>query len=329
MRETGGISVSFFRDCRDGKGYMKIIKQGRELKGTIRVPGDKSISHRSIMFGAIAEGDTVVHNFLKSADCLATIDCFRRMGIVIEEDADGSLTVRGKGLYGLEDPHCGMPGSIGSADGGSDNENAAISGGAPKKGPLDAMNSGTTVRLMSGILAGQNFTSVITGDDSLKKRPMRRIMTPLTEMGIRITSAGGDGKLPLTIEGGHPKGIHYSSPVASAQVKSCVLLAGLYADEPTYYTEPALSRNHTELMLRAFGADLVLPGEDGKIRAACEGTGGALDPVGNGTDPASLGRGADAFSEEINAGFTTILRPGRPFEHFPISPFMKKRTISQ
>lgn len=227
---------------------MKRITAASGLHGSICVPGDKSISHRSVMLGAIAEGNTYVRGFLKSADCLATIDCFRRMGIDIEElpadpkifqgaeAGETMLVIRGKGLRGLRPVRrAGMP----------DGEVF-----------LDAMNSGTTTRLISGILAGQDFTSHITGDDSLKKRPMNRIIRPLGEMGIKATSEHGDGRLPLTIHGGKPHATVYESPVASAQVKSCVLLAGLYCDEPVTLIEPSLSRNHTELMLESFGAKL-------------------------------------------------------------------------
>lgn len=218
---------------------MKISKVS-SLRGELRIPGDKSISHRSVMLGAIAEGDTAVSGFLKSADCLATIDCFRKLGISIEEITDGSLymngacgngpliVIHGKGLRGLK---------------------------APKES-LNAMNSGTTVRLLSGILAGQNFTSRIEGDRSLSKRPMKRIIRPLEVMGCNIASEDKNNCLPLIIRGGSLKGIRYKSPVASAQVKSCILLAGLYADAPTFFTEPSLSRNHTELMLSTFGGNL-------------------------------------------------------------------------
>jgi len=213
------------------------IEPARSLRGSVTVPGDKSISHRAIMLGAISEGDTRIEGFLRSADCMATIDCMRRLGVRIDvidrndyspEDTGSVVIVRGNGLRGLREP----------------------------RHTLDAMNSGTTVRLLSGILAGQPFTTQITGDRSLKKRPMKRIMQPLSEMGCRISSQTGTDTLPLTITGGELHGIQYRSAVASAQVKSCVLLAGLYAQEPTYFIEPALSRNHTELMLSAFGANL-------------------------------------------------------------------------
>lgn len=204
-----------------------IIKPAAALKGELSVPGDKSISHRSIMFGALADGLTEADNFLTGADCLSTIACFRQMGIQIEQRGT-QVKVRGRGLHGLEAP----------------------------RGILDAGNSGTTVRLMSGILAGQSFSSVITGDASIQKRPMKRIITPLTMMHASITSLNDNGCAPLRIAKAPLTGIHYQSPVASAQVKSCVLLAGLYAEGPTSVTEPVLSRNHSELMLRYFGAQV-------------------------------------------------------------------------
>ena len=179
------------------------------------------------MFGAISEGITEVTHFLKSADCLSTISCFRKMGITIEEEAQ-TLLIHGKGLHGLS---------------------------APSE-VLDTGNSGTTTRLISGILAGQSFESHLIGDASICKRPMGRIMKPLQAMGADIASDRGNDCAPLTIKGHPLKAIHYDSPVASAQVKSCVLLAGLYADGPVSVTEPALSRNHTELMLSSFGASV-------------------------------------------------------------------------
>lgn len=204
---------------------VRCIRPSAGLKGEISIPGDKSISHRSVMLGAIARGTTEITHFLKGADCLSTIGCFRRMGIEIEEKPDVIL-VHGKGLRGLVAP--------------SDT--------------LDVGNSGTTTRLLSGILAGQNFLSVLSGDASLNSRPMARIMTPLNRMGAHITSLHHNDCAPLKIEPGILRGIHYQSPVASAQVKSAVLLAGLYADSETSVTEPSLSRNHTELMLQNFGA---------------------------------------------------------------------------
>ena len=210
---------------------MKTITRSTGLRGRLTVPGDKSISHRAVMFGSLAEGSTRIRGFLKGADCLSTIDCFRKMGIDIEETEE-EIIVHGKGLHGLS---------------------------APTE-TLNVGNSGTTTRLISGILAGQNFSSTLSGDASLNSRPMRRIMTPLRMMQADIESIQGDDCAPLTIKGHPLKAIHYDSPVASAQVKSCVLLAGLYADGITSVTEPALSRDHTERMLRSFGADLVSDG---------------------------------------------------------------------
>ena len=195
------------------------------IKGRLRVPGDKSISHRAVMFGSIAKGTTNIEGFLTGADCISTISIFKKMGIDIELD-NNSVKVHGMGLYGLRCPH-----EI-----------------------LDCGNSGTTTRLVSGILSAQNFTSVLTGDKSIQKRPMNRIITPLSMMGANIKS--NDGFAPLTITGSSLHGINYNSPVASAQVKSAILLAGLYASSPTTVVEPAKSRDHTELMLKKFGANL-------------------------------------------------------------------------
>lgn len=197
------------------------------LRGEVNIPGDKSISHRCIMFGSIASGTTEISNFLQGADCLATINCFRRMGIEIENEEE-KIIVHGKGLHGLTAP-------------------TEI---------LDVGNSGTTTRLISGILVGQPFESKLSGDNSLNSRPMKRIMEPLTKMGGHISSILRNGCAPLYIAPGKLHGIHYDSPVASAQVKSSILLAGLYADGETSVTEPSLSRNHTELMLKEFGADI-------------------------------------------------------------------------
>lgn len=214
---------------------MKLTRT-KGLHGTISIPGDKSISHRSVMFGSIACGTTTIKNFLMGADCLATIDCFRAMGISIDVSED-TVTVHGKGLHGLQKP----------------------------AKTLDVGNSGTTTRLISGILSGQDFDVVLSGDASLNSRPMKRIMTPLNAMGADITSINGDGCAPLSIKGSQIKAFHYDSPVASAQVKSAVLLAGLYADGKTSVTEPAVSRNHTELMLRSFGADVRCEGKTATI----------------------------------------------------------------
>ena len=218
-----------------------IFTRTNALKGEITVPGDKSISHRSIMFGALAEGTTRVTNFLRGADCLSTIDCFRKLGIDIE-DLDSEILIHGKGLHGLTAP----------------------------SSMLDVGNSGTTTRLISGILAGQRFTTELNGDESIQSRPMKRIMEPLSQMGARITSVHDNGCAPLFIQGSPLHGIHYTSKVASAQVKSSILLAGLYAEGETRVTEPYISRNHSEIMLRSFGADIRTEGTTAVIQPAKE-----------------------------------------------------------
>ena len=198
-----------------------------KLNGTIRVPSDKSISHRSVMFSAIANGTCHVQGLLEGEDVLATIAAFRAMGVEIEGPKNGELTVHGVGKYGLQ---------------------------APKE-ELDMGNSGTAMRLLSGLLATQAFESTLIGDASLSKRPMRRITDPLTLMGA-ICETDGDGSPPIRISPAQKlQGIHYDLPMASAQVKSAVLLAGLYADGETSVTEPAPTRNHTEMMLQAYGYD--------------------------------------------------------------------------
>ena len=220
-----------------------IIQKKGPLKGSMTVPGDKSISHRAIMLGALSEGITEIENFLMGDDCLSTISCFRQLGIPIDIiSGTHRVAIHGKGLDGLNAPN----------------------------GALDVGNSGTTIRLLSGILCGQKFPSIITGDSSIRKRPMGRILTPLEQMGADIKSSNNDLKAPLKINSSDKasllcmdtnhllRGIHYQSPVASAQVKSCVLLAGLYADKETKVTEPSLSRNHTELMLSEFGASVTV-----------------------------------------------------------------------
>ena len=212
------------------------FKRSAPLRGEITVPGDKSISHRAVMFGALAKGTTYITNFLKGADCLSTISCFEKMGIEIEQ-LPSEILIHGKGLHGLNAPET----------------------------ILDAGNSGTTTRLLSGILAGQAFCTTLTGDASIQKRPMTRIITPLSQMGGKIESLSDNGCAPLKITGHPLKPIHYLSPVSSAQVKSCVLLAGMYADGITKVTEPYLSRNHSELMLRSFGADVISEGTTAAI----------------------------------------------------------------
>lgn len=204
------------------------IQPGGFLRGRLRVPGDKSISHRAIMLGSLAEGVTTITGFLEGEDCLATLKAFRAMGVRIDGPEQGRVIVQGVGLHGLSAP----------------------------EGRLDMGNSGTSMRLMSGILAGQIFDTVLTGDASLNRRPMRRVTEPLALMGAHI-EATKTGSAPLRIHGGQRlTGIDYPLPVASAQVKSCLLLAGLYAEGMTRVTEPAPTRDHTERMLEGFGYPL-------------------------------------------------------------------------
>jgi len=198
------------------------------LRGEVTVPGDKSISHRSIMIGSLARGTTRVHGFLHGEDNHATLNAFRAMGVEIDEEPGGVLSIHGRGLHGLQEP-----GDV-----------------------LDCGNSGTTMRLMTGLLAGQSFFSVLSGDQYLRRRPMKRVVAPLAEMGATIAGRGGGDLAPLAISGTSLRGIDYRSPIASAQVKSALLLAGLYAQGPTCVYEPHLSRDHSERMLRYFGAEL-------------------------------------------------------------------------
>ena len=206
----------------------------KSLRGEVSVPGDKSISHRSIMFGSLAEGTTRVSGFLMGEDNLSTWKAFESMGVTISQTGIDELEIKGVGLNGLQEP-----GDV-----------------------LDCGNSGTTMRLMSGLLAGQNFFSVLTGDKYLRKRPMKRVVTPLAAMGAQIWGRDGGERAPLAIQGGALTPITYASPVASAQVKSAVLLAGLSVDGETTVTEPHLSRDHSERMLSCFGAE-VRPFEGG------------------------------------------------------------------
>jgi 3-phosphoshikimate 1-carboxyvinyltransferase len=211
---------------------QKSVSPARHVSGTIRLPGDKSISHRYGMLSSIAEGTSQLENYSTGQDCHSTLGCFSAMGIDIKKDGS-SITVSGKGLNGLADP----------------------------AGELDAGNSGSTIRMMSGILAAQPFTSKIGGDESLSRRPMRRIMAPLAEMGAKISARDGQFP-PLEITGGPLKAIDYTLPVASAQVKSCVLFGGLYADGVTTVRESIRTRDHSEIALRQFGADMsIKPGE--------------------------------------------------------------------
>lgn len=205
--------------------------ENRPLSGTVTVPGDKSISHRAVMLGSISEGRTVARDFLFSEDCLSTISCFRDMGVDITIDGK-DVIIDGVGLTGLKKP----------------------------QKELYTGNSGTTTRIISGILAGQDFDTLLNGDDSIQKRPMKRVIEPLSLMGADIRSIKDNGCAPLSIHGRNLSGISYHMPVASAQVKSAILLAGLFAKGDTTVIEDVPSRNHTELMLKGFGADIETKG---------------------------------------------------------------------
>ena len=224
-------------DVMHSKDLIFLANPGGSLSGPLRVPGDKSISHRSIMLGSLAEGTTEVEGFLEGEDALATIQAFRDMGVVIEGPHQGRVTVHGVGLHGLKAP----------------------------PGPIYLGNSGTSMRLLAGLLAAQPFDTTLTGDASLSKRPMNRVARPLREMGAVIETAA-EGRPPLTIRGGQRlSGMHYEMPMASAQVKSCLLLAGLYAADQTSVTEPAPTRDHTERMLRGFGYPVQVEGRTATV----------------------------------------------------------------
>ncbi|WP_260466361.1 bifunctional prephenate dehydrogenase/3-phosphoshikimate 1-carboxyvinyltransferase [Pseudomonas luteola] len=226
-------------DAMQTKDLTYIANPGGSLSGRVRVPGDKSISHRSIMLGSLADGTTEVEGFLEGEDALATLQAFRDMGVVIEGPTNGRVTIHGVGLHGLKAP----------------------------AGPLYLGNSGTSMRLLSGILSAQAFDTTLTGDASLSKRPMNRVADPLREMGAVIETAE-QGRPPMTIRGGQKlKGIHYDMPMASAQVKSCLLLAGLYAEGETSVTEPAPTRDHTERMLQGFGYPVTVEGNVARVRS--------------------------------------------------------------
>ncbi len=223
------------------------VAPARALHGVIRVPGDKSISHRYAMLASIAEGESEVSNYATGADCQSTLSCLGSLGVHYEfAEADGhrTLKIQGKGLHGLKSP----------------------------KHSLEAGNSGSTIRMLSGILAGQTFTSEISGDASLAKRPMRRIIKPLSAMGARINAMNGEYP-PLTIQGSSLEGIEYDLPVPSAQVKSCVLLAGLYANGETVVRERSVTRDHTEIALRELGAEIISEPRLARVRGGAHLTG--------------------------------------------------------
>ncbi|MDF2073452.1 bifunctional prephenate dehydrogenase/3-phosphoshikimate 1-carboxyvinyltransferase [Pseudomonas mendocina] len=226
-------------DAMHSTDLIFLAKPGSSLSGRIRVPGDKSISHRSIMLGSLAEGTTEVEGFLEGEDALATLQAFRDMGVVIEGPHHGRVTIHGVGLNGLKAP----------------------------AGPLYMGNSGTSMRLLSGLLAAQSFDTILTGDASLSKRPMNRVAKPLREMGA-VIETGPEGRPPLNIKGGQRlTGMDYEMPMASAQVKSCLLLAGLYAAGRTSVTEPAPTRDHTERMLRGFGYPVSVEGSTASVES--------------------------------------------------------------
>lgn len=214
------------------------IQPIKRLKGELEVPGDKSISHRAVMMGALAEGITEIEGFLNAEDCLSTVRAFQALGVHIEGVGKEKLIIEGRGLQGLSEP----------------------------RHILNVGNSGTTLRLLLGILAGQDFCAVLTGDDSLIERPMKRVSEPLQKMGAIILGRNEGSLAPLTIRGGRLKAIKYSSPIPSAQVKSAVLLAGLYAEGETSVTESVKSRDHTEKMLRFFGSEIKVEGLTVKVK---------------------------------------------------------------
>ncbi|HHP50595.1 MAG TPA: 3-phosphoshikimate 1-carboxyvinyltransferase [Moorella mulderi] len=220
---------------------MLVIKPPPVLEGIIKPPGDKSISHRAAIIGALASGTSYIEGFLESADTLSTLKCMKALGAEIEGPQEGRLVIKGQGLQGLREP----------------------------EDVLDAGNAGTTMRLLLGVLAGQPFYSVITGDQSLRRRPMGRVTRPLQQMGAQVWGRQ-DGELPpLSLRGGRLKGIQYTLPVASAQVKSALLLAGLFASGPTTVIEPIPSRDHTERMLKAAGAPITRQDNAITIEGAC------------------------------------------------------------
>lgn len=210
----------------------RLQTNAKRLKGQIHVPGDKSISHRAVMFGALAKGKTTIANFLTGEDCLSTIACFRKLGVDIHTDESNKIVIYGKGFEGLKEP-----GDV-----------------------LNVGNSGTTIRLLAGILSGRPFFSVISGDESIRRRPMTRVTKPLALMGAVIDGRQGGEFAPLAIRGGNLKGMEYKLPVASAQVKSSLLFAGLQAEGETVVIEPSKTRDHTERMIKRFGGDVAVDG---------------------------------------------------------------------
>ncbi|MCW5981993.1 MAG: 3-phosphoshikimate 1-carboxyvinyltransferase [Bryobacteraceae bacterium] len=227
------------------------ISPAESLRGDIRLPGDKSISHRYAILASLADGATRIRNYASGADCRSTLGVFQAMGVRVEE-APGEIVIHGPGLRGLHKPECA----------------------------LDAGNSGSTMRMLSGVLAAQPFSSTIAGDESLSRRPMDRIMKPLGEMGARIR--GRDGRYPpLEIDGRPLRPIRYASPVASAQVKTCILLAGLFAEGATTVVEPTPTRDHTEIALREFGATVEVSGRSVSVQGPARLAGGEFTVPGD------------------------------------------------
>ncbi len=214
------------------------LKRIKRIKGEFIPPPDKSISHRAVIFSSLAKGKSRVENFLRAEDTLSTLSAFRDLGITIEEGKD-ELWIHGKGLHGLQEP----------------------------QNVIDCGNSGTTIRLLSGVLSGNPFFSVLSGDDSLRKRPMQRVMVPLREMGAEMIGRDNDRYPPIAIRGKKLRPIKYKLPIASAQVKSAILLAGLYSEGETEIVEPSRSRDHTERMLPAYGAEVSVEGLTVKIKS--------------------------------------------------------------
>lgn len=278
-------------DPMNSKDLIFLANPGGQATGRIRVPGDKSISHRSIMLGSLAQGTTEVEGFLEGEDALATLQAFRDMGVVIEGPHHGRVTIHGVGLHGLKAP----------------------------PGPIYLGNSGTSMRLLSGLLAAQPFDTTLTGDASLTKRPMNRVANPLREMGAVIETAA-EGRPPMTIRGGHKlKGMDYTLPMASAQVKSCLLLAGLYAEGKTSVTEPAPTRDHTERMLRGFGYPVNVDGATASVESGHALTATHIEVPGDISSSAfflvaaSIAEGSDLVLEHVGinptrTGVIDILR---------------------
>lgn len=271
-------------DAMHSNDLVFLANPGGNVRGRIRVPGDKSISHRSIMLGSLAEGTTEVEGFLEGEDALATLQAFRDMGVVIEGPHHGRVTVHGVGLHGLKAP----------------------------PGPIYVGNSGTSMRLLAGLLAGQPFDVTMTGDASLSKRPMNRVANPLREMGA-VVETGPDGRPPLTIRGGQKlKALTYTLPMASAQVKSCLLLAGLYAEGVTTVTEPAPTRDHTERMLRGFGYAVESKGPVASLQAGGKLTATRIEVPADISSAAfflvaaSIAEGSDLLLEHVGINPTRI-----------------------